>query len=278
MPGTTLLNGQEIEPGLSADRAFHFGDGLFETLAVVEGLPCLWKQHIRRLRHGCERLDMNLPDPEKLLEDAKRLTRDCSKGVLKLIVSAGPATQGYAREKSGGLTCWMQISSWPTAPHYQEPLPLTLQWCELRLAEQPRLAGLKHLNRLEQVLARSELSDLVQEGLVCDHSGHVVEGVAANLLLKLEGRYVTPAISRCGIAGIVRRLILDEAARQDIDIEVTSVTTAQVEKAERLFLTSSLLGIRPVRQLGKHQYAHTGLGDDFLERLNSACFTFEGAA
>jgi len=277
MPGRILFNGQEIAPGLSADRAFHYGDGLFETLAVINGAPCLWELHIQRLLEGCRRLGLPLPDRDQLLAEAESLCSGQERAVLKLVISSGEGARGYARPTPVDPSRFLQIAPWPDPAHYQENLPLSVQWCETRLAEQPRLAGIKHLNRLEQVMARRELAADRHEGLMCDLHGQVIEGTSSNLLLKLDGRYLTPALSHCGVAGVVRRLILDRAAQKNIEVGVGQISPRHLESAERLFLTNSLLGIRPVERLGEQGYTHSGLGDDLLEAAHQACFTFSGA-
>jgi len=278
MPGKTLLNGNEIEPGLSADRAFHFGDGLFETIAVKDGNPCLWNLHMRRLRKGCEALGLPMPDADVLLAESGLLVNGQDRAVLKLILSSGAGGRGYARPEKLSPSRWLQISPWPDSVQYRDNCPLAVQWCEIRLPDQPRLAGIKHLNRLEQVLARGELSDKFHEGLLCDQHGNVIEGIASNLLLKLDGRYITPALSRCGVAGVVRRLLLDRASNRGVKIDVVHVTREQVIRAERVFLTNALLGIRPVASLDGQNFSHVGFDDEFLAETHAACFTLKGAA
>lgn len=277
MPGKTLFNGQTIEPGLSADRAFHFGDGLFETLAVVEGVPCLWHLHWLRLRDGCERLQIPIPHHDRLQAEARQLAKGRSRAVLKIIVSAGQAGRGYQRVTGAAPGRWLQISDWPDQPHYQDSLPLQIQWCETRLGDQPLLAGIKHLNRLEQVLARQEIRQPAVEGLVLDQQGNVIEGSMSNLILKQGDTYVTPALTRCGVAGVVRRLLLDRVESAGANVEVVNVTRRMVEQAERLFLTNSLLGVRPVARLGDKSYSHQGL-DPLLGAVNEACFSYSGEA
>lgn len=278
MPGRTLLNGNEIEPGLSADRAFHFGDGLFETIAVIDGVPCLWDLHMQRLQKGCTALGLPMPDTGLLFAESDSLAKGQDKAVLKLIVSSGPGGRGYARPENRNPTRWLQISPWPRANHYQDDLPLAVKWCDIRLSEQARLAGIKHLNRLEQVLARDELSDKFHEGLLCDQQGNVIEGISSNLLLKLDGRYITPALSHCGVAGVVRRLLLDSAANWNVNIDVAHVRREQVMRAERIYLTNALLGIRQVASVGDQGFAHLGFDDQFLAETHTACFSMKGAA
>jgi len=277
MPGKTLLNGSLLEPGLSADRAFHFGDGLFETLAVVDGLPCLWDLHYQRLSEGCHRLAIPAPDQDVLYAEATSLAQGQHRAVLKIVVSAGSGGRGYARPLTLAPTRWLQVTSWPDAAHYRDTCALKLQWCEMRLGEQPVLAGVKHLNRLEQVLARRELRQPAVEGLMCDQRGNVIEGIMTNLFLEHAGSFVTPALVGCGVTGVVRRLFLERAQRAGVEVRVTGVTPEMVAQAERLYVTNSLLGIRPVASLGEQQYPHARL-EGFLAELHAECFSAGSAA
>ena len=116
--------------------------------------------------------------------------------------------------------------------------------CRQRLGTQPGYAGLKHLNRLEQVLARSEFDS--GEGLMLDEEGCLVEGTSSNLFLLLDGRLHTPIIDRCGVAGVVRSLVLEVAREMRQPVVVRRILPEELEQAEGIFLTGSLLGIRAV--------------------------------
>lgn len=279
MPERTLFNGQLIKPGLSADRAFHFGDGLFETIAIVGGMPCLWDLHTRRLGIGCQRLGLPEPNFQLLFEEACLLAEGQARAVLKIIVSSGSGGRGYARPANNtGVSRWLQISDWPDAPQYTGDLPLSIEWCEMKLSTQPLLAGIKHLNRLEQVLARQALPVHFHEGLLCDQDGNVTEGIASNLILLLDGVYLTPDLSKSGVAGVVRQLLIERAAHLNVDFQVAPVTREQVERADRVFMTNALLGVRPVAQLGTRKFLNPVLEDQFLADTHAACFTLEGRA
>ncbi len=129
-------------------------------------------------------------------------------------------------------------------------------FCETRLGINPLLAGIKHLNRLEQVLARKESYDRgYDDGLVADINGNFVEATSANLFLWKAGNLMTPDIQCCGIAGVVRQLVLDTAKKMDITVEVTTISKTDCHTADALFLTNSLSGIIPVKALGDVEFA-----------------------
>jgi 4-amino-4-deoxychorismate lyase len=197
--------------------------------------------------------------------------------VLKLIVTAGPVERGYARAEPVTPTRWMQCSDWPQVAPYNDQTPLRLQSCRTRLGSQPLLAGIKHLNRLEQVLARNEIVPPAHEGVVRNQRGDVVEGISSNLLIRSDNRWLTPPIDDCGVAGIVRGLLLD-AAREDAEsVTEASIAPLQLRTAEAVYVMNSLLGIRRVARLDDHRYAAV---DDtpLIRRVHAACFTAEGVA
>ncbi len=256
-------------------RACQFGDGLFETLAVIDGQPCLWALHLARLRAGCARLGLPLPDPDALLARARRLAAGRPRAVLKLILAAGGAGRGYARDPAAAPDCWMDIGPWPRGEPWDGEGPLNMQHSPVTLAAQPLLGGLKHLNRLEQVLARRALDPGMQEAVMYDQHGRAVEGIAGNLLLLERGRYLTPPIEDCGVAGTVRALLLDAARRNGLPLRVAPLSRGRLLAGDGLFVSNALLGIRPVARLGARRYP-VRQRPPALEAAHRACFTFSG--
>ena len=246
-----LVTGEPRETIAVADRGLAYGDGVFETLLLDAGEPVWWDAHLARLRRGCAALGIPCPDPNLLREEAARLAHGGARSVLKLTVTRGVSTRGYAAPAELPATRIVSLAPWPGDAPASVLQGVDVRWCRTTLALQPLLAGLKHLNRLEQVLARREWDDpAIAEGLVCDTEGRVISATAANLFLVREGRLFTPALTRCGVAGTCRDWILHHAAVRVQDIERDAVLGA-----DELFLSSSLRGILPVARLDGHQYA-----------------------
>jgi len=226
----------------ASDRGFMYGDGLFETLRIVGGRIPLWDRHAARLGDGCVRLRLPLPDLPAIHDEVVRLAADTSDAVARVTVTRGTGERGYAPPSSP--TPRVVVSVAPlvldTAP-YAEGVAVCL--CETRLADQPLLAGMKHLNRLEQVMARAEWSDpAIGEGLVADMAGDVVCATAANVFAVFDGALVTPAVDRCGVAGVARAEI---AALHPVSF--STLNPARLAGADEVFLTSAVRGILPVR-------------------------------
>lgn len=230
------------------DRGLAYGDGLFETMRVHRGGMPWWDAHWKRLEQGAQRLRMRLPDRALVETQAAELFADTGNGVLKLIVTRGSGGRGYAPPTDPAPT-------WLLSRHPLPPTPraggLVLRWCDTRLALQPALAGLKHCNRLEQVLARGEWDDPAalhrdaDEGLLCSTDDDVVCATAANLFVLRDNRWCTPQIDRCGVAGICRDWMLRQTGAVQTRLSVTDVETA-----EALVLCNAVRGILGVARLG----------------------------
>ncbi len=254
----TLVNGVPGDAIAVADRGFQYGDGVFETIAVARGAPLLWERHLARLLEGCARLGFtDTPDAGRLSAEARELCRGAGRAVLKLIVTRGAAGRGYAPPPAMP-TRVVQLLAWPDEPPAYARTGVDLRFCATRLGRNPRLAGIKHLNRLEQVLARAEWGGDCAEGLMLDDHDGVIEGTRSNLFTVARGDLLTPDLSQCGVAGVMRALVLEQAAARGLRCRIARVTRAEVEAADELFLTNSLIGIWPVRRLENRDY---GIGE-----------------
>lgn len=242
-----MFEGDRAVAGIAPDdRALAYGDGLFETLRVHAGTLPWWEAHWARLARGAARLRLRLPDPRQIRAEAGGLFADGGHGVLKLLVSRGGGSRGYAPAADA-------VPRWLLARHplpAATPGPLRAIWCETRLAVQPLLAGLKHCNRLEQVLARAEcVAAGADEGLVLDSDGHVAGATAANLFVLREGRWRTPPVDRCGVAGTCRAQLLPA-----LDAIEERLDRGAVEGADAVFLCNAVRGILPVARLGARHW------------------------
>lgn len=239
--------------GLPADavnlqsRALAYGDGLFETIAVRAGRPSLLGYHLDRLALGCQRLAIDA-DQVVIADELCRYASALGDGVLKLILVRGDSQRGYAPAAGVAPRRILQGSPLPAYPAQHAQQGVRLFACSTRLAQQPLLAGLKHLNRLEQVLARAEWQDTEHaEGLMLDISGRVIEGVFSNLFLVRDGELLTADLSRCGVAGVMRAALIDQAADAGISLRITDLSLQDLEQADEVFVCNSVYGIWPVR-------------------------------
>ena len=245
---TSIINGEPGNRISIDDRGLNYGDGLFETLAVRSGQPLLWEAHYQRLQQGCERLAITAPSEGQLLEEAAVLIAGQDRAVLKIIVTRGAGRRGYAVDGNGPphsriLSC-STAPDWP-AFHWERGVHARL--CDLQLSRQTRLAGIKHLNRLEQVLARMEWNDPgIHEGLLCDTEGNLVEGIHSNVFWFQGDDLCTAGLEHCGVAGIMREQVMLEAKRLGLPVRTTVLHRHDINKTDGMFVTNSLIGIWPV--------------------------------
>jgi 4-amino-4-deoxychorismate lyase len=258
-----LLNGAAVEarrgkaPGfdlgsLLLDRGLHYGDGLFETVACRNARASFLEHHLERLALGCRRLAIGFGAFDALRAEVRDLAGSARRSILKILVTRGPATsRGYAPHGDESPSRVVLRYPWPEEDPIRAREGVAVRLSDLALGENPRLAGLKHLNRLELVLARADLAGSpFAEALLLSSSGRLVSGTFSNVFLASGRRLSTPRLDRCGVAGVMRRVVMRLAEDEGFVVEEADLTAADLERAEELFLTNARIGIWPVRKLG----------------------------
>ena len=275
---STLVDGADTDRISVRDRAVQYGDGLFETLAVHAGQPLLWERHVARLRAGCLRLGLDAPDEAVLRADVERLSGGPEWKVIKIILTRGCAGRGYAPPRAASPTRVVSAWPWPDYPADNARLGVAVRWCRTPASINPALAGIKHLNRLEQVLARAEWGNEYAEGLMRDPDGFVVEGTMSNVFAVSGGSLITPELSRSGVAGVMRAEVMAAAQRLGLRCEEAWVTAADLERMDEIFLTNSLIGLWPVTALADRTYP-VGAVSRLLRRTirEARCFEVEAS-
>lgn len=236
------------------DRGFNYGDGLFETIALRRGEPRHWLRHLARLSEGAARLGFESPASEQLLADLRAALPSPAPDrlVAKLIVTRGSGGRGYAPPEPCQPRRIVRLSPWPEWPTAYATDGIDLVRCATPLGRNPALAGLKHLNRLEQVLAGRELAARgAVEGLMSDDRGRVIEGTRTNVFAVIRGELQTPMLDECGIAGVMRGVVADLARELGVPVRETRLTHSALEAADELFVCNSLIGLWPVRSIAE---------------------------
>ena len=241
------------------DRAAAYGDGLFETIAIRNGAARLWAAHLTRTQTGCQRLGLECPGSKNLLD---LLNTAINKTDVKthfacarIVISAAASARGYRRDAKG--SCAAEVTVYPAEPIAKDLVSngVATRLCSTRLAVQPALAGIKSLNRLEQVLARAEWENKeVFEGLMLDTDGRLICGTMSNVFLIKDSRVITPAITRCGVSGVMRAHVLQLLEESGVDCEVRDVRAEELDTATELFLSNSQFGILPVQRCDSRQF------------------------
>jgi 4-amino-4-deoxychorismate lyase len=245
-----LLNGTPVADAEHAialnDRGLAYGDGLFETMRVRDGRVRFLTSHMERLIDGCSRLGIELAG-EVLLDDVDAMCRAASEGVLKVIVTRGGGGRGYrpaASMKSNRLLTMHPI------PETANQQTARVRWCSQRLSRNTTLAGMKHLNRLEQVLAQREWDgSSAEEGLLLDTEGELISATAANLFIVKQTTVLTSDLRFCGVRGVMRREILRAAAAIELPVSEEPLWPHDLDEANEVFITSAVRGITSIVEL-----------------------------
>jgi len=263
-----LINGRSDVNLSPLDRGFAYGDGLFRTIRVTGGSPQHWPLHYTKLLEDCNVLGIVCPAAELLLSDIKQLLTDHHDAVIKIMITRGEGARGYALPALAQPTRVVIRSPLPTYPlaNFEEGVRLHL--CEMRLAFQPKSAGIKHLNRLENVMARMEWSDPgIADGVLLDIHENVIEGTMSNLFARFGTRLITPDLSRCGVAGITRQQILKLAPKLGLTPGVEDISLTKLMKADEIFMCNSLFGAWQIRQFNHRVWEHMSLASNLRQAL-----------
>lgn len=237
------------------DRGLFYGDGVFETIAWRDGVLRFAGLHLARLRRGLATLGIAPPDAVQLADE---LQLACTPGdaIIKLIVTRGSGGRGYAPPAATTTRRIVHRYPWPDDPPHWWQAGIEVAWSPIEIAEQPALAGIKHLNRLEQVLARQALARLAstgtaaQEALLCTSAGLVICGTMTNVFAVEGHTLLTPSLARAGVAGVMRAVILREAASMGLRVVEADVPRDWLDAAPEVFVSNARIGIWPVRRLG----------------------------
>lgn len=248
-----LVNGQRGGHLSPEDRGLAYGDGLFETIALRAGEWRFLDLHFERLHAGCQRLGFSPPDRKLLLEELGLAADGCRDGTAKLIITRGVGPRGYRPPPHATPTRVVGVSATGESVGQSWRDGIRVRYCTTPLSENPRLAGLKTLNRLDQVLARAEWAGSeIAEGLMKTGQGHVVCGTMSNLFIVDDGVLRTPSLQRCGVSGIMRHVVLEEARSLGIATRECELDEQDVARAQELFVSNSQQGIGPIVRIENH--------------------------
>ena len=264
-----LINGNFNATISPFDRGFAYGDGVFRTIKMVAGLPEHWPQHYQKLVADCAAINIVCPSADLLMSDLQQLflldAKDIensveeispkeNSAVAKIIITRGEGNRGYTPP---AITAPMRVVTKSPMPQYDEKRfsdGVHLTVCETRLAAQPKLAGIKHLNRLENVLARMEWHDIhiaseIADGIMLDMQGNVIECTAANIFARFSNTLITPSLASCGIAGITRQRIINIAHTLSLKVVEQSFDLKKLLTADEVIICNSLYGAWQIKSI-----------------------------
>ncbi len=255
MHPTSIVNGQPSDTISILDRGLLYGDALFETIALVDGQALLIEQHIERLQNSAKHLGFNI-DTTILLNDIALLTKaHQGQNVLRVTLTRGVGGRGYMPDAAMACTRIVSLHDWPDYPDHYKTNGVNLSVSDVMLSTQPLLAGLKHSNRLEQVLAAQNIPSDCQDVVMLDNSLQVVECSKANIFVMVNNQWLTPQLNNSGVEGIMRNAILELASDLGISIKVSTISTKTMETATAAFICNSISGIWPVKRYKQQCYS-----------------------
>jgi 4-amino-4-deoxychorismate lyase len=243
-----LINGVPGDSIGLNDRGLHYGDGLFETIAVRNGSCRFLDMHFQRLAQGCARLKIPLPEQRILQIELGQLSQQFEYAVAKIILTRGEGPRGYRLPDTCAPTRIVGVEQ--TKPQQYPEGGVAVRFCTTLISRNPQFAGLKTLNRLEQVMARAECNDAgIAEGLMFNDRDEIICGTMTNVFLASKGILYTPNLQECGVSGIMRQQVIAVAADQGIEVQEASLSKTDLNSADEIFLTNALVGLWPVTTL-----------------------------
>jgi len=261
-----LVDGEITDQVSAADRGLLYGDGLFENITVLGGQPRFWQGHIDRLTAGCEQLGIPVTPQAVLLRELKTVAAGHPDCTVRIIVTRGISGSGYAPASPAHANRIVSSHARTQLMEDHSTFGIRARLCDLRLGIQPALAGMKHLNRLEQVTARAEWQDpLIQEGILLDREDHVISGISSNIFLVYSGRLLTPRLDRCGVRGVMRGAILN--AFRPL-CEQRRLLLDMLPEANEIFVCNSIHGVVPVTRIDHWEYEIGPMTRDVQDWLN----------
>ncbi|MGH8727059.1 MAG: aminodeoxychorismate lyase [Burkholderiales bacterium] len=262
-----LVNGAESDVISAGDRGLLYGDGVFRTFRADGGVVRNWERQYKKLEGDCGRLALKPPERSAIETDLARVLEAAPDAVIKIVITRGAGARGYAPNTHGLPTRMVMTTPLPDSP-VEWLHGVKVRLCDVKLATQPRLAGVKHLNRLENVLARSEWQGTdYAEGLMLDFDGNVIEGTMTNIFARTNGVLMTPDLSRCGVAGVQRDRVLDYARSRKIPIRIADMKLDDFLAADEVFLTNSVIGVWRVCELEKKAWQESGFTSTIRDAL-----------
>jgi 4-amino-4-deoxychorismate lyase len=246
-PLQSLINGQQAERISIRDRGFQYGDGCFETIRVLSNKPILWSAHLKRLKHACKTLQLSV-NFELLQSEITQLLQGNKTAdvILKIIVTRGEGGRGYTPPEHANCTRIIQLIDYVAADTRTGARVVV---CQHRLSSNSLLGGIKHLNRLDQVIASAQIPADFDEGLCLDEQGSVIEGCRSNLLLAIDNQLVTPDLGKSGVEGIMLNYLIDKFQVLDTRVLRKTISLRELKTASEIFLCNSVLGIWPVAEI-----------------------------
>ncbi|WP_153914939.1 aminodeoxychorismate lyase [Shewanella sp. TC10] len=276
---SVFVNGQSDNTIQALDRGLAYGDGAFATMRVCDGQILFLTEHLLRLQQTCQRLGFSIPDINSISQRLNVHAQTLRQGCIKLLLSRGVGGRGYTAPESPNISEVISLHDVPASYANWQACGISLALSPVLLGKQPLLAGMKHLNRLEQVLVKQQaLPESVDDWLVLDADNYVVESSMANIFIVKGEQVITPAMNQCGVSGVMREQVIDALLTNNIVVMAKAISLTDLQNAEHVFITNSLLGMVNINSINmgvinsnlssSHHYKPWAMTHNVLTQLN----------
>ena len=272
-----LINGVVADYLTVHDRAIHYGDGLFETILCHNKQLYFWPQHYFRLKQSAEKIKLSCPDESLLLDDIAELLKDCDEGLsyaIKIIITRGSGKRGYQFEKKSTINRLIfssMIEKSYSSLLSNKLLSGDLTICEQQVSINENLAGLKHLNRLENVLARNEEAIVnnnnVIDGLMLNANKYAIECTTSNIFTVKNNQLYTPKLNQSGVQGVMRGTVIELAKKNNIKVSFLDMTINDIDTMDEMFITNSLIGMKKIDYLNNTNFTSCDATESIFDTL-----------
>ena len=249
-----LINGKKSLGLNPFDRGLAFGDGVFRTMKIQNGVPKYWKYHYEILSHDAKSIQIDIPSSRILLNDVKKLFSEPGDFVGKFIITRGVSARGYQFKKN--IKCTRILLKNKFTPIQKETAMegVCLQVCKQRLSKNSMLSGIKHLNRLENVLAKTELEKENFDGILLDSDGHVNECISSTIIMRVGGTLYFPSQHGAGVSGVTKKIIIDNIKYLGFKIKIKEILLEELKKSDEVVITNSIIGAIPIRKINNKKW------------------------
>jgi len=257
-----LINGKKSSGLNPFDRGLAFGDGVFRTMKIQNGVPKFWKFHYEILSHDANSIQIDIPSSRILLNDIKKLFFEPGNFVGKFIITRGVSGRGY--QFKNNIKCTRVLLKNKFTPVKKEMVKtgVCLQVCKQKISENSTLSGIKHLNRLENVLAKTELEEENFDGILLDSHGHVNECISSTIIMRVGDTLYVPNQSGAGVSGVTKKIIIDNAAFMGYKVKIKNILLDDLIKSDEVVITNSIIGAIPIRKINNKKWKLFKLAND----------------
>jgi len=264
MTPVILIDGKKQSKASIFNRNTQFGDGLFETCLVENKKLLFWSNHFERMKLGCDRLKISMIDETLWLSDIKKAfsLMKIDNCIVKLVLSRGESLRGYSYKDNIRP---IRITIVSELKKNNQDKGFSLEFCNSGYNSNPKLAGIKHCNRLEQVIARAGIK--VDDGIMLDENENVVSVTQGNIFCIQGNRLITPNLDKCGIEGTRRAVILKIAVDLGFDINIKNLSVEELLRSDEVFISNSIQGVGPVNQIEDFVYSKHKITEIISETL-----------